>query len=65
MRRLRIIRRLAVLELVRHHRVRTEQTDLFGEIWILPGLETEAPLDFSAIDNYEHGQPPNNPEATQ
>ena len=28
---------LAVLELVRHHHVRTEQADLFGEIWLLPG----------------------------
>jgi segregation and condensation protein A len=28
---------LAVLELVRHHGVLTEQDDLFGEIWILPG----------------------------
>ena len=27
---------LAVLELVRHHRVRAEQNDLFGEIWMLP-----------------------------
>ena len=30
---------LAVLELVRHHRVRAEQNDLFGEIWILPGAD--------------------------
>ena len=45
---------LAVLELVRHHRVRAEQNDLFGEIWILPGSETAAPLDPSEVDNYEH-----------
>jgi segregation and condensation protein A len=28
---------LAVLELVRHHGILTEQDELFGEIWILPG----------------------------
>jgi segregation and condensation protein A len=28
---------LAVLELVRHHSVRAEQNDLYGEIWIVPG----------------------------
>ena len=32
---------LAVLELVRHERVRTEQNDLFGEIWILPGQSAD------------------------
>lgn len=30
---------LAVLELVRHHCVRAEQNDLFGEIYMLPGGE--------------------------
>ena len=45
---------LAVLELVRHHRVRAEQHDLFGEIWILPGPDAAAPLDLSQVDNYEH-----------
>jgi segregation and condensation protein A len=45
---------LAVLELVRHHGVRTEQNDLFGEIWILPGPEGLRPLDLSLADNYEH-----------
>jgi segregation and condensation protein A len=30
---------LAVLELVRHHSVRTEQSDLYGEIWIVTGEE--------------------------
>jgi segregation and condensation protein A len=28
---------LAILELARHHGVRTEQNDLHGEIWIVPG----------------------------
>ena len=46
---------LAVLELVRHHRVRAEQNELFGEIWILPGTEATAPLDPTEVDNYEHG----------
>jgi segregation and condensation protein A len=58
---------LAVLELVRHHRVRTDQNDLFGEIWILPSLEdpaAEAPMDFSQVDNYEHGSRANPAEST-
>lgn len=46
---------LAILELVRHHGVRTEQNDLFGEIWLLPGEQTSASLDLSQADNYEHG----------
>jgi segregation and condensation protein A len=45
---------LAVLELVRHHQVRVEQNDLFGEIWILPNLECTEPLDLSNVDNYDH-----------
>lgn len=44
---------LAVLELVRHHRVRAEQNDLFGEIWLLPGPQDAEPLDFSNVDNYD------------
>lgn len=35
---------LAVLELVRHHGLRTDQIDLFDEIWLLPG----PPLDRDA-----------------
>jgi segregation and condensation protein A len=46
---------LAVLELVRHRFARAEQSNLFSEIWILPGLEPDAPLDASNVDNYEHG----------
>jgi segregation and condensation protein A len=45
---------LAILELVRHHRVRAEQNALFGEIWVLPGTDASVPLDPSQIDNYEH-----------
>ncbi len=45
---------LAVLELVRHHRVRVEQNELFGEIWVLPEANCGQPLDLSDVDNYEH-----------
>ncbi|MEN6449397.1 MAG: segregation/condensation protein A [Thermoguttaceae bacterium] len=45
---------LAILELVRHHRVRVDQNSLFGEIWILPSLDSTAPLDFSDVDEYQH-----------
>ena len=45
---------LAILELVRHHHVRVEQNALFGEVWILPNLESTAPLDLSNVDEYDH-----------
>jgi segregation and condensation protein A len=45
---------LAILELVRHHRIRVEQNTLFGEIWILPDLENKTPLDLSNVDEYEY-----------
>ncbi len=44
---------LAVLELVRHHSVRTQQDDLHGEIWILPGEQFDSAADFSQADSYE------------
>jgi segregation and condensation protein A len=44
---------LAILELARHHHVRPEQNDLFGEIWILPGDNMSAPLNLESVDNYE------------
>jgi segregation and condensation protein A len=44
---------LAVLELVRHHKVRAEQNELFGEIWLLANPDDKTPLDFSNVDNYE------------
>ena len=47
---------LAVLELVRHHQVRAEQNELFGEIWLLPNMEQVEPLDLTDVDNYEHAQ---------
>jgi segregation and condensation protein A len=43
---------LAILELVSHHQVRVEQSDLFGEIWILPDLDNTEPLDLSDVDSY-------------
>lgn len=45
---------LAILELVRHHHVRVEQNQLFGEIWVLPSLDAAGPLDLSNVDNYDH-----------
>jgi segregation and condensation protein A len=47
---------LAILELVRHHRVRTQQDDGHGEIWVLPGEQFDEALDLSNVDTY--GQPP-------
>lgn len=44
---------LAILELVRHHSVRTEQGDLHGEIWVLPGEAFSAELNLEQVDNYE------------
>jgi segregation and condensation protein A len=44
---------LAILELVRHHSVRTEQGDLHGEIWVLPGESFSADLNLQQVDNYE------------
>lgn len=44
---------LAILELVRHHSVRTEQSDLHGEIWILPGEGFQNELSLADVDNYE------------
>jgi segregation and condensation protein A len=46
---------LAVLELVRHHQVQAEQGVLFGELWLLPGQQVDAPLDLADVDEYEHG----------
>ncbi len=48
---------LAVLELVRNYHVRTEQNDLFGEIWILPGEAAAAEIDPAQVDNYDRSSP--------
>lgn len=47
---------LAVLELVRHHSVRTEQRDTHGEIWLTRGEAFSDSLDLSDVDTY--GDPP-------
>jgi segregation and condensation protein A len=44
---------LAILELVRHHHLRVEQNDLFGEIWLRLSQPDAPPPDFSKVDNYE------------
>jgi segregation and condensation protein A len=44
---------LAILELVRHHQARAEQNELFGEIWVLPGPQSEAPIEEGNVDNFE------------
>ncbi|MDP7014912.1 MAG: segregation/condensation protein A, partial [Pirellulaceae bacterium] len=43
---------LAILELVRHHGARTEQTEPHGEIWIVPGPGFIENIDLSEVDNY-------------
>ncbi len=45
---------LAILELVRHHSVTTEQSENHGEIWILPGETFSRELEVANVDNYEH-----------
>jgi segregation and condensation protein A len=47
---------LALLELVRHHHVRAEQNDLFGEIAVLPGPRFDAPLELADTDTYDHSR---------
>jgi segregation and condensation protein A len=43
---------LAILELVRHHSIRTEQRDLHGEILILPGENFSEQISLTDVDNY-------------
>ena len=44
---------LAILELARHHGVRTRQEGLYGEIWVVPGEEFRQELDLSQVDHYD------------
>lgn len=44
---------LAILELVRHHSVRAEQPELYGEIWLLPGDQFRADVSFGQVDEYD------------
>lgn len=48
---------LAILELVRHHHVGTEQTELFGPIWIVAGENMASELNLSRVDNYDRTPP--------
>jgi segregation and condensation protein A len=43
---------LAVLELARHHGVRTEQNELHGEIWIVPGESFDPAEEIASGDEY-------------
>lgn len=49
---------LAVLELARHHGVVTEQPDLHGEIWIVPGEEFEEGAEIRSGDVLEKDAEP-------
>ncbi len=48
---------LAVLELVRNYHVRTDQNDLFGEIWIMPGEAAGEAIKPEEVDNYDRTSP--------
>jgi segregation and condensation protein A len=45
---------LAILELARHHSVRTEQNAIFGEIWVYPGESGQVSIADDAADEYDH-----------
>jgi segregation and condensation protein A len=45
---------LAVLELARHHSVKTEQSNLFGEILVYPGASGKVSVEDDAADEYDH-----------
>ncbi len=45
---------LALLELIRHQKVRVEQDDLFGEIWVVATEEVGRPIDPDEVANYDH-----------
>lgn len=45
---------LAMLELVRHHRIHAEQNSVFGEIWLFPGPNFASPFDAAMADSYDH-----------
>ena len=56
---------LATLELVRYHGVLLEQSDLFDEIWILPGNMPSHSLDLSAADSTAESPPTVNDSAAE
>jgi segregation and condensation protein A len=45
---------LAVLELARHHSVKTDQENLFGEILVYPGTSGKVSVADDAADEYDH-----------
>lgn len=45
---------LAILELVRHHSVCAEQSEIYGEIWILPGQQFNPQTSFQQVSDYEN-----------
>lgn len=52
---------LAVLELTRYHNVRTEQSELHSEIWIVPSEDFNDELDISNVDEYNPHMPTGDP----
>jgi len=48
---------LAILELVRHHSVLTEQPDLHGEIWVMPGQQFADGSRWGEVDQYGASTP--------
>lgn len=53
---------LAILELVRHHRVETEQSDTHGEIWVLRGETFQESFDAVHVDSVFESSPEGTPE---
>jgi segregation and condensation protein A len=49
---------LASLELVRHHGVQLEQSELFEEIWLLPNKTGSDTLNLAAVDDYDPAAKP-------
>ena len=52
---------LAVLELTRYHNVNTEQSELHGEILIVPNKDFSNELDLSHVDEYNPQLRPGDP----
>jgi segregation and condensation protein A len=48
---------LAILELVRHHKVHTEQSDLHGEIFVVSGRDFVKQFSAAGVDTYGDGPP--------
>jgi segregation and condensation protein A len=48
---------LAILELVRHHGVDTQQDEQHGEIWIIPGERFDPTKEIETADDYQERRP--------